>query len=233
MTAPTTPIELRHGHVTLALHRVRAGDGHALLLLHGLGEHTRPDLPPYFERWPGPIWGLDFTGHGASSVPVGGGYTAEILLADANVALTHIGEATVFGRGLGAWIALLLAGARPTRVRGAILFDGPGLVGGGTEPGSSFVIEPPSGARGGPDRPTPDPFAVAELVRDVRPPDYAATFVRFAVEGSDLPEPITVSTVARPEWLAGVAAEPGVADLPVEEALALYSSAGSSSVATT
>jgi pimeloyl-ACP methyl ester carboxylesterase len=233
VTAPTNPVMLRHYHVQLALHQLRNGGGHPLLLLHGLGEATRTDLPPYFEQWPGPIWGLDFTGHGASSVPVGGGYTAEILLADANVALTHIGEATVFGRGLGAWIALLLAGARPTKVRGAILFDGPGLVGGGTEPGSSFVIEAPSGAASGTDRTTPDPFAVAELARDVRPPDYAASFVRFSVEGSDLPEPITVSTVARPEWLVAVAAEPGVTDLPVEEALALYSASGSPSVATT
>jgi pimeloyl-ACP methyl ester carboxylesterase len=232
MTA-TEAVVLRHGKIDLALHRLRTADGPALLSLHGLGEHTRAELPPYLEDWPGPIWGLDFTGHGESSVPTGGGYTAEILLADAAVALAHIGDATIFGRGLGAWIALLLAGARPTAVRGAVLFDGPGLVGGGTEPGSSFVIEPPSGARGGPGRPTPDPFAVAELVRDVRPPDYAASFVHFAVSGSDLPRPITVSTVARPVWLAAVAAEPGVADLSVEEALALYSSAGPSSVATT
>ena len=233
MNSLADPVVLRHYHVRLALHQVRVGSGHPLLLLHGLGEATRADLPPYFDEWPGPIWGLDFTGHGASSVPVGGGYTAEILLADANVALAHIGEATVFGRGVGAWIALLLAGARPTRVRGAILFDGPGLVGGGTEPGSSFVIEAPAAAGGNAKLTTPDPFAVAELARDVRPPDYAASFVRFSVEGSDLPEPITVSTVARPEWLVAVAAEPGVADLPVEEALALYSSSGSPSVATT
>jgi pimeloyl-ACP methyl ester carboxylesterase len=232
--SPAGPwVELRHGQIRLALHHVRNVSGHPLLLLHGLGEHTRADLPPYLEQWPGPIWGLDFTGHGTSSVPIGGGYTAEILLADANVALTHIGEATVFGRGLGAWIALLLAGARPDHVRGAILFDGPGLVGGGTEPGSSFVIEAPVGARGGPGGATPDPFALAELARDVRPPDYAASYVRFAVDRSDLAEPIAVSTVARPEWLVGVAAEPGVIDLPVEEAVALYSSAGSSSVPTT
>ncbi len=224
-------VELRHGQVRLALHQVREGDGHPLLLLHGLAERTRPDLPPYFDPWPGPIWGLDFTGHGASSVPTGGGYTAEILLADANTALDHLGQATVFGRGLGAWIALQLAGAQPTHVLGAILFDGPGLIGGGIEPGSSFVIQAPADA--GPDRPTPDPFAVAELARDIRPPDYAATFVRFAVESSELPEPIAVSTVARPEWLQGVVGEPGVVEVPVEEAIALYSSPPSSSSVTT
>jgi pimeloyl-ACP methyl ester carboxylesterase len=226
-------VVLRHGQIRLALHQVRNGDGLPLLLLHGLGEHTPDELPGYIAQWPGPIWGLDFTGHGGSTVPTGGGYTAEILLADADAALAHLGQATVFGRGLGAWIALLLAGARPAAVRGAILYDGPGLIGGGNEPGSSFVIEAPAGVRSGPDRRTPDPFALAELVRDVRPPDYAASFVRFSTEGSNLAEPITVSAITRPEWLVAVAAEPGVADLPVDEALALYSSTGSASDATT
>ena len=38
------------------------------------------------DGWPGPVYGLDFTGHGASTVPVGGGYSAEMLLADADTA---------------------------------------------------------------------------------------------------------------------------------------------------
>jgi pimeloyl-ACP methyl ester carboxylesterase len=215
---------LRHNKIDLALHQVReapeADSDHPLLLLHGLGEATPPVLPGYFDRWPGPVWGLDFCGHGASTRPTGGGYTAEILLADAHAALVHLGSATVFGRGLGAWIALLLAGARPAAVRGAILFDGPGLIGGGIQPGSSTVVEPLSdtvdpGA-------TPDPFALAELAHDVRPPDYAVTFARFALAGSEVAEPLVVSTVARPEWLEAVASEPGVAALPVHDALARY-----------
>ena len=84
--------------------------------------------------WPGPVFALDFTGHGDATVPVGGGYTAEQMLADADTALQHIGEATVVGRGLGAYVALLLAGGRPKQVRGAILCDGPGFEGGGGEP---------------------------------------------------------------------------------------------------
>ena len=35
----------------------------------------------------------------------------------------------------------------------------------------------------------PDPFALAELARDIRPPDYAAVFVRMALLGSALDQP--------------------------------------------
>ena len=55
-------------------------------------------------------------------------------MGDADAALAELGEVTLLGRGLGAWIALLAAGARPREVRGAILADGPGLAGGGSRP---------------------------------------------------------------------------------------------------
>lgn len=213
-------VPLRHGCLDLALHCMRDRQGPALLLLHGLGERTPTEPPGYVEPWPGSIWGLDFTGHGHSTVPIGGGYTAERLLADASIALAHLGSATVLGRGIGAWIALQLAGARPAAVRGAVLADGPGLTGGGTEPASSFVVEIPRQAQ---PCPSPDPFALAELVRDVRPPDYAAAFVRFALEGAEVADPITVASVARPPWLVAVAAEPGVVQARLGDALAAYS----------
>ncbi len=216
-------VVLRHSKIDLALHRVRdqrVAGHHALLMLHGLGERTPSVVPLHVDEWPGAVWGLDFTGHGASTRPVGGGYTAEILLADANVALDHLGSATVLGRGLGAWIALLLAGARPATVRGVVLADGPGLIGGGIRPGSSTVVPPLVGTTDPGE--TPDPFALAELAHDIRPPDYASTFVRFAVEGSEVADPVVVATVSRPEWLAAVATEPGVTDLPLADALARY-----------
>lgn len=221
-------ILIRHGQIDLALHRLRdaretetqAPSSHALLLLHGLGERTPDEVPEWLEAWPGPIWGFDFTGHGASTVPVGGGYTAEILAADADIVLEHLGAATVLGRGLGAWVALLLAGARPERVLGVILDDGPGLIGGGIQPGSPFVTDVPPAALTGR---APDPFALIELARDVRPPDYAAVFVRFVLEGSASNEPIVVAAVSRPEWLAAVAAEPGVVEMSGPDALALFS----------
>jgi pimeloyl-ACP methyl ester carboxylesterase len=212
-------VVLRHGRIDLALHRVRGSVDQErrspLLLLHGLGECTSMTVPVSVEAWPGEIWGLDFCGHGESTLPRGGGYTAEILLADADAALGHLGSATILGRGLGAWIALLLAGARPTAVRGAVLADGPGVAGGGVQPGSPFIIRADSSSSTG----TPDPFALIELTRDYRPPDYASTFVRFAIDGSGLADPIIVSAVARPEWIVAVAGDPAVVEEAVPAAL--------------
>jgi pimeloyl-ACP methyl ester carboxylesterase len=215
---PTAPVTmLPHARAELALHELRGGDGRTLLVLHGLAERAPHAVPSYLDAWTGPIYALDFTGHGQSTIPEGGGYTAEMLLADADTALRHLGAATVFGRGLGAYVALLLAGARPDAVHGAILFDGPGLNGGGTGPGSSVVSSADLLAVG-----PPDPYAVAELSRDIRPPDYATNFARLATQASPLEHPITVAAVNRPEWLDAVVREPGVVTLPLERALNAY-----------
>jgi pimeloyl-ACP methyl ester carboxylesterase len=213
-----------HNKVALALHTLRAGESRTqpLLLLHGLGERSPVEVPASCSTWPGDVFALDFTGHGASTIPRGGGYTAEILLGDADAALGALssrhpsGTITVLGRGLGAYIALQLAGARPRAVRGAILVDGPGLAGGPTGPTSqSFFSLPPSA------RP-PDPYALVELGRDLRPPDYVTSFVRLAVAGSELDQPIAVCSVFRPEWLEAVAREHGVMDVPFAEALGTF-----------
>ncbi len=212
--------KLRHNRATLALHLIRPATTEAarpLLILHGLGE-AAPATPPHWaDGWVGPVFGLDFTGHGQSTVPAGGGYSAEILLADADIALAHLGAATVVGRGIGAYIALMLAGARPDQVHGAVLCDGPGLAGGATGPTSQSVIVL-AGRRN-----PPDPYALLELSRDLRPPDYAAMFTRLAVEGSALDAPITVAAMVRPTWLAAVVEEMGVITAPsIAEALAAY-----------
>ena len=210
-------VTLRHVRVELALHQLSGGEGRPLLLLHGLGERSPESVPQWAAAWPGPVHALDFTGHGDSTVPSGGGYTAEVLMGDADAALGHLGPATVLGRGLGAYIALLIAGARPELVRGAVLTDGPGLAGGGPVPGSPNVLRLDRKAPV-----PPDPFALAELSRDVRPPDYASAFVFQAVNRSDLAEPIAVSGHSRPEWLRAVVDSPGVRVLPIDEALQLY-----------
>jgi pimeloyl-ACP methyl ester carboxylesterase len=207
---------LRHNRVELALHQLREGEGRPLLLLHGLGEQTPDQAPPAADGWAGPVWGLDFTGHGASTVPVGGGYTCEGLMADGDQALAHLGEATLLGRGLGAYIALMLAGARAETVRGAVLADGHGLAGGGTAPGTS-VIDVVQGSEL-----APDPFAQIELADDIRPRSYATSYVRLAVQSSGLDTPITVAARFQPPWLEAVADEPGVVQLPVAEGLAGY-----------
>ena len=68
----------------------------------------------------------------------------------------------------------------------------------------------------------PDPFALAELSRDVRPPEYATAFARLATELSGLPRAISVCAVERPDWLRAVLEEPGVETASLAAALAYH-----------
>lgn len=195
------------------------GDGptRPLLLLHGLGERSPEVLPDWAAAWPGPVHALDFTGHGDSTVPAGGGYTAEVLMSDVDTALAHLGPSTIVGRGLGAYVTLLISGARSEMVRGAVLADGPGLAGGGAVPGSPSIV------RLDPSLPAPpDPYALFELSRDVRPPDYAATFATLALNRSELADPLIVSARTRPDWLRAVVESPGVREMSTAAAVAHY-----------
>ncbi len=209
---------LTNGRLRLALHTLRDGEGPALLLLHGLGESSPAAPPDELDGWPGPVYALDFCGHGASESAVGGGSSCEQLMSDADAALAAIGPATVLGRGLGGYIGVLIAGARPQLVRGAIIDDGTGLAGGGTRPGSSTVEFPDERVSDG----TPDPFALMELSSDIRPKDYATSFVRSAVEISGLPTPVAVVAHARASWLDAVIDEYGVVNTTLERALEMY-----------
>lgn len=226
MSAPAwdrTTTLLTHVRVTLALHRLRSGDGRPLLLLHGLGERTPDGAPDWTDGWLGPVHGLDLSGHGGSSRTPGGGYTCEILMADVDAALAELGPCTIVGRGLGAYVALLIAGARPELVVGAVLCDGPGLAGGGPAPHSPLVITA-SAAPTVLDPAMPDPFALQELARDVRPEDYATTYARQALQFSGLEVPLAVAAVVRPPWLAAVADQPGVVSEPLADALVRFAS---------
>lgn len=210
-------IHLQHNRISLALHQVKEASGPALLLLHGLGD-SAAHMATLPLNWNGPIWALDFTGHGESTVPRGGGYSAEILMADVDIALRHIGPATIVGRGIGGYIAFLIAGARPQLVRGAVIVDGPGLAGGAVQATSSTEIA--IAQRPGT---TPDPWALIELSRDARPPTYAVTFVQLARNGSSLDEPIAVTCKVSPPWVEAIRAEAGVmTDITLQEALDIY-----------
>lgn len=209
-TAAST-VHLQHHRLRLALHtlmpdprgarslRQARSQTHPLLLLHGLGERSPAYLPDDYADWPGTVHALDFTGHGASDLSRGGGYSCEFLMADADIALAHLGPCTVAGRGLGAYVALLLAGARPGLVRGAILRDGPGMAGGGPAPQSPHIPVVDAGAPA-----PPDPYALADLATDIRPPAYAANFALLASQQSEQASPILVCASEHPEWLTAV-----------------------------
>lgn len=215
-------VVLRHNKLRLALHELREGSGRPLLLLHGLAERSPVTVPDHLGSWSGAVWALDLSGHGDSDVAPGGGYFCEALMADVDMAIAHLGPVTLHGRGLGAYVGLLAAGGRAEEVRGAILADGPGLAGGGAMPPSPAVattVDPP------PPGGTPDPWAIYELTRDPRPPDYAATFARQAATRSGLDTAIAVVGVNRPSWLAAVVAEPGVVECSLADALSLFAPA--------
>jgi pimeloyl-ACP methyl ester carboxylesterase len=212
----------KHGRIDLALHVLadRAPAHRPLLLLHGLGERTIAGLPWPLSHFGGSVYGLDFTGHGLSTVAHGGGYTAEMLMADAHVAAFALSERhtlppLVLGRGLGGYVGLLLAGADPTHVGGVVIADGPGLTGGGARPPSLYI-----GSDLRPSDETPDPFALMELAGDVRPPDYAVMMINLAA-AAQRPVPVAVSAKNRPEWLSAVVEQPGVRELSIDVALGM------------
>jgi pimeloyl-ACP methyl ester carboxylesterase len=208
---------LDHSKTRLAVHLLAEGEGAPLLMLHGLGESSAGTRLAEVSSWPGPIHGLDFTGHGRSTGSQGGGYTCELLMADVDAALAVLGPVTLYGRGLGAYIALLTAGGRPDLVRGAILCDGPGLAGGGPNPTGPMIPHPDPQAVS-----PPDPYALVELARDLRPSDYASEFVRQALEHSKVDPPIVVCAAEAPEWLQSIAEIPGIHRTSPSRALTLY-----------
>lgn len=166
-------MRLRHARIELELYELSQRDGPALLLLHALGGSSA-DWSEAPALWPGRVYALDFCGHGRSEWVRGGVYAPELLAGDADAALAHIGPAALAGAGVGAYVALLLAGARSAQVPAALLLTGRGLAGGGPQPNFDrplvmmLLPEPSDGLPSG-----CDPMCCS-LQRDTRPPDYAA-----------------------------------------------------------
>ena len=69
---------------------------------------------------------------------------------------------------------------------------------------------------------TPDPYALLELSTDVRPTDYAVSFVQAAVQGSTANPAVAVVASARPLWLVSVLEQYGAEAMTLPEALASY-----------
>lgn len=197
-------MKLVNGRVIVRLHELRPGEAMPLLLLHELGGAAADWREADWSGWDGPVYALDFAGHGASGHTRGAGYYPELFLADADLALEALDDcAAVAGAGIGAYIALLLAGSRPDRVPGALLLPGRGLEGGGAEP--SFAEEVRDGlarweaqrevAAGTYDAGT-DP-GVCRCEQDIRPIDYVRDFAGAAKKLLFSDE---VTEAAAPAW---------------------------------
>jgi len=176
----TTSVRIRHAGVSLALHEHPAAGEGRLLLLHELGGSSA-DWGGDLAAWPGSAFALDFSGHGASAWRAGAAYTPELLAADADAALAAVGPCALAGAGLGAWVALLLAGARPDMVRATLLLPGRGLDGGGPlpDPSRAGALAALLDRVGAEPRGAFDPMALV-CEADVRPPEYARAFAEAA-----------------------------------------------------
>jgi pimeloyl-ACP methyl ester carboxylesterase len=166
-------MRIRHGRISLELRELRTGPGASLLLLHEL-DGSGSDWTAVADTWPGSACALDFCGHGRSDWVKGGAYSPELLVADADAVLASAGCSAVAGAGLGAYVAFLLASARPELVVAALLCPGKGLDGAATKRTDGPAVPPfrelADGARtvGGNDA------RICSLDVDVRPAEYAA-----------------------------------------------------------
>ncbi len=172
----------RNARIDVACHRLADGAGRPLLLLHALHGSARDwlDAP----AWPGPVHAIDFSGHGDSAAVRGGGYTPELFVADADAALGAIvgegddGDGIVLaGAGMGAYIALLLAGARPDLVHAALLGPGEGL---GETDGEPDFERTPERMRHPGDLPAGCDPALWRYIGEIKPRDYVESFARRA-----------------------------------------------------
>jgi pimeloyl-ACP methyl ester carboxylesterase len=176
---------LASGRSEIALHELRAGAGPTLLALHALGGSAH-DFATLAASWPGRVLALDLPGHGSSAWTRGGSYSPELCAAAADDALVESGDAYLVGAGLGAYVALLLTGARAARVPATLLLPGRGLDGGGPAPRADQAVEVRSAdalrmleARGAAERASFDPMLRA-CETDPRPPDYARPYADAA-----------------------------------------------------
>ena len=195
-----------------------AGAERPLLLLHGLGERAPADIPSYLDAWDGPV--------------VAPRLHRPRLVDDPAWRRLH-GRDIAGGRRRGAsragpsdrprpWARRICRLAACRRAAGLGLRSHPLRRCRHRRRRERTGFAPRAARSTRHALAPPDPFALVELARDLRPPDYATSFARLATQASPLEQPISVSAVNRPEWLEAVVREPGVVALPLADALVLY-----------
>ncbi len=213
-------IRLRSGRIEIVLHTLAEGSGPTLLGLHALASDHR-DFSALAEAWPGPVHALDLGGHGASDRLKGRAYSAEDWAGDADVALREVGSAYLVGCGVGAFSALLLAGARPDSVPGTLLLPGRGLTANGEHPDATRAdadrafLQECLVAAAQPDSGAFDPLAL-ETRAHHRPRDYSRGFAEAAN-----PLLLAEDGTERPPWWDELRALPGSTAVSGEAASAL------------
>ena len=224
-------MRIASGRIFVALHELtgevkREREALPLLAMHELGA-SHQSFAGLEAHWPGPVYALDFAGHGASDAPRGRAYSAEQLwVADADNALAHIGRAAVVGRGVGAYVALLLAGVRTDAVCGALLLAGRGARANGEAPDArreaadraAFFQHLESAQQETSARPDP---LVFETEMHHRPADFARTFAERAQRLLFGPLAADADAPPAPEWWKAARAAKNSEDAPAELADAL------------
>lgn len=126
-TSPSwSPRRIPRGNGSLALYE-RGDPAHPpLLLLHGAAGSTRLETAPLFRQLESSfhVFGLDLSGHGASSFPSEGALTMDRFVQDVEATLSAIDEpsCSLFGFSMGASVALRVAAAHPDRIDRLALF---------------------------------------------------------------------------------------------------------------
>lgn len=220
-----------HGEIELALHELRGPGSSAaaapcLLLVHGLGGSARDWLArdaAAIEAWPGAVLAIDLAGHGEADARPGGAYTPELFAGDVDAALAAVGPCRLAGEGLGAWVCLLVAGARRDLVPAALLLPGAGLAGAGALPGGGVTPDVGVALEHSPG--DADPLTRAGVF-DVRPVEYAQAFAAAArmllvAQGAD----------PAPPWWDAVLATPGVRTVAPDRAGAFAALADAGEIA--
>lgn len=162
----------------IELTQLREGSGAPLLFVHELFG-SAADAQAVAQAWQGPLWALDLPGHGKSEWLDGGSYLPEYLAGSVDIAVQKIGNCLLLGAGLGAYLALLVAGARAAQVQAAGLLPGAGLAGGGAEPDITRALRRITDVALERKGRACDPL-VASLDLLLRPRDYAQRFAAAA-----------------------------------------------------